>query len=56
MIKLKLEQYMTMNKMVKDGIEFTVEPEAPIVTPPFANFLMRSVTRPTANFNMMLFT
>jgi hypothetical protein len=41
--------------LFKDGIDFTVEPEAPVTTPPFANFIMRSVTRPTANFNMMLF-
>ena len=26
--------------LFKDGIDFTVEPEAPIVTPPFANFNM----------------
>ena len=40
--------------LFKNGIDFTVEPEPPMIIPPFANFSMLSVTSPVSNFDMVL--
>ena len=40
--------------LFKNGIDFTVEPEPPMIIPPFANFSMLSVTPPVSNFDMVL--